>query len=131
MKLIVKQSSLSGEAEIPSSKSHTIRAVVIASLATGRSRIIKPLDSADTRSALFLSRALGAGVETGEDWLISGTSGVPHAPEDVIDVGNSGTSLRLGMGIAALCRGYTIFTGDHQIRRRPVQPLIEAYRLLG
>lgn len=131
MKLIVNPSSLRGEAEIPASKSHTIRAVVIASLATGRSRIIKPLDSADTRSALDMSRAFGAGVETGEDWFISGAGSAPPVPENVVDVGNSGTSLRLGMGIAALCQGYTVFTGDHQIRRRPIQALLDAYRLLG
>ena len=131
MKLIVNPSSLRGEAEIPASKSHTIRAVVIASLATGRSRIIKPLDSADTRSALDMSRAFGAGVEMGEDWFVSGTGGAPPVPENVIDVGNSGTSLRLGMGMSALSQGYTVFTGDHQIRRRPIQALIEAYRLLG
>jgi len=131
MKLIVHPSTLRGEVEIPGSKSHTIRAVVIASLAAGRSRIINPLDSADTRSTLDMSRAFGANVETGEDWFISGTGGAPSVPEDVINVGNSGTSLRLGLGLAALCPGYTVFTGDHQTRRRPVQALIEAYRLLG
>ncbi|MCX6340661.1 MAG: 3-phosphoshikimate 1-carboxyvinyltransferase [Candidatus Aureabacteria bacterium] len=131
MKLIVHPSTLRGEVRIPGSKSHTIRAVVIATLAAGRSRIIKPLDSADTRSAIGMSRAFGANVETGEDWFISGTAGAPSVPEDVIDVGNSGTALRLGMGVAALCPGYTVFTGDHQIRRRPVHALIEAYRLLG
>ena len=131
MKLTVHPSTLSGEVQIPGSKSHTIRAVLVASLAAGRSRIIKPLDSADTRSALEMSRAFGAHVETGEDWFISGTAGAPSVPEDVINVGNSGTTLRLGIGLAALCPGYTVFTGDHQIRRRPLQALIEAYRLLG
>jgi 3-phosphoshikimate 1-carboxyvinyltransferase len=131
MELVVEQSSLDGEVDIPASKSHTIRAVIIASLARGRSRIINPLDSADTRSALRACRAFGAKVFEERDWLIEGTAGTPGVPIDVIDVGNSGTTLRLGMGIAALCEGFTVFTGDEQIRRRPVQPLLDAYRLLG
>ncbi len=131
MKLIIEPSKLKGEVEIPASKSHTIRAVVIASLARGRSKIINPLDSSDTRSALEACRSLGARIEKGREWIVEGTAGRPAVPEDVIDVGNSGTTLRFGMGVAALCEGHSVFTGDDQIRRRPVQPLLEAYRLLG
>lgn len=131
MKLVVRPSRLNGKVEIPGSKSHTIRAVVIASLASGTSRIVRPLDSSDTRSALAAARVFGAGVEAGEDWVIAGTAGRPSLPENVVDVGNSGTTLRLFLGAAALCDGWTVFTGDDQIRRRPVQPLIDAYRLLG
>jgi 3-phosphoshikimate 1-carboxyvinyltransferase len=131
MKLIVQPGQLSGEVEVPASKSHTIRAVIIAALAPGKSTIIDPLDSADTRSALDAARAFGAAVETGKDWCITGAGKKPKIPEDVIDVKNSGTTLRLGLGIAALCDGATVFTGDFQIRRRPVQPLLDAYRMLG
>jgi len=52
-------------------------------------------------------------------------------PEDVIDVGNSGTSLYIAMGLAALCDGCTVLTGDQQIRRRPAAPLIAALNELG
>lgn len=131
MKLVVRPSRLKGGVAIPGSKSHTIRAVVIASLASGTSRILRPLDSSDTRAALDAARAFGAEAETGGDWVIAGTAGRPSLPENVLDVGNSGTTLRLFLGAAALCDGWTVFTGDAQIRRRPVQPLIDAYRRLG
>ncbi len=131
MKLVVRPSRLKGGVAIPGSKSHTIRAVVIASLASGTSRILRPLDSSDTRAALDAARAFGAEAETGGDWVITGTAGRPSIPENVLDVGNSGTTLRLFLGAAALCDGWTVFTGDAQIRRRPVQPLIDAYRRLG
>lgn len=59
MKLIVRPSQLSGEIEIPSSKSHMIRALCIAALAKGRSTIINPLDSADTQACLNACPAPG------------------------------------------------------------------------
>jgi 3-phosphoshikimate 1-carboxyvinyltransferase len=52
-------------------------------------------------------------------------------PDNVVDVGNSGTSLYIGMGVAALAEGYTVFTGDSQIRNRPIAPLGDAIRRLG
>ncbi|MCX6357899.1 MAG: 3-phosphoshikimate 1-carboxyvinyltransferase [Candidatus Aureabacteria bacterium] len=131
MRCIVNPGVVRGSVAIPGSKSHTIRAVIIATLAAGRSRIIAPLDSADTRSALAAARLFGAAVDEGVEWRVTGTGGAPAVPQDIVDVGNSGTTLRLGMGIAALTHGYSIFTGDEQIRRRPVGPLLEAYRTLG
>lgn len=131
MHLVVAPSRLTGEVEIPGSKSHTIRAVVLASLASGTSRIAAPLDSSDTRAALDAARLFGAEVSAGEEWIVAGTSGRPALPGDVVDVGNSGTTLRIFLGVAALCDGWTFFTGDEQTRRRPLQPLIDAYRSLG
>ncbi len=131
MQLVVAPSRLAGEVEIPGSKSHTIRAVVLASLASGTSRIVAPLDSSDTRAALDAARLFGAEVSAGEEWIVTGTAGRPVLPVDVVDVGNSGTTLRIFLGVAALCDGWTFFTGDEQTKRRPLQPLIDAYRLLG
>ncbi|HQM52055.1 MAG TPA: 3-phosphoshikimate 1-carboxyvinyltransferase [bacterium] len=131
MQLVVAPSRLAGEVEIPGSKSHTIRAVVLASLASGTSRIVAPLDSSDTRAALDAARLFGAEVSAGEEWIVTGTDGRPVLPVDVVDVGNSGTTLRIFLGVAALCDGWTFFTGDEQTKRRPLQPLIDAYRLLG
>ena len=88
MKLVVGGSSLEGTIEIPGSKSHTIRAVVIASLAEGTSRIVAPLDSGDTRSAVVACRAFGAEIETGQEWVITGFAGKPKLRASRIDVGN-------------------------------------------
>lgn len=131
MDLIVEQSKLSGKVLIPSSKSHTIRAVAIAALACGASTIRNPLESADTLAAVRSARALGAEVELGVDWLIKGTGGGMRIPDDVIDVANSGSTLYTAMGMASLVDGWTIFMGDAQIRNRPAGPLIEALNDLG
>lgn len=132
MDLIVKTSSLHGEITIPGSKSHTIRAVVIAALAHGVSRLDRPLASADTLACLRGCQAFGAECEAHEDsWQITGTAGNPQLPRDIIDVGNSGTTLNFLTGTASLVDGYTILTGDDQIKRRPMQPLLEALTHLG
>ena len=131
MNLLVRKSTLEGSIEIPASKSHTIRAVIVASLAGGKSRIVGPLDSGDTRSAVIACRALGAEIETGGDWVVTGFGGNPKLQVSEIDVGNSGTSLRLTIGVAALQEEEVIFDGDASLRTRPLQPLLDALNNLG
>ena len=133
MDLICERSTLRGEVRVPGSKSHTIRAVAIAALADGESCIQRPLESDDARAAVAAYRALGAEAQTtGDAWRIRGTGGELRAPENVIDVGNSGTTLRLAMGSCALLRrGAAVLTGDEQIRRRPGGPLARSLTDLG
>ncbi len=137
MKIISSKSQLTGTVRIPGSKSHTIRAVALASLATGKSVIRKPLISLDTLSAINAYRMLGAEIETNNDsceWLIRGFAAKPKVPDNIIDVGNSGTSLRIAMASASLlekAKGYAIFTGDKQIRKRPSGPLLKSINELG
>ncbi len=77
MKLQVENSSLKGNIVIPGSKSHTIRALIISSLAKGESEIVRPLDSSDISSCLDACRALGAEIIKEETWKVKGTGGVP------------------------------------------------------
>jgi len=135
MKLIAAKSRLKGTVTIPASKSHTIRAVAIASLAHGRSMIRAPLVSGDTRAVVDCYRALGARIDTSDPavWKVAGAGGKIAAPPQTIDVLNSGTTLRIAMGSAALARPgqTTTFTGDAQIQARPIGPLIDALNDLG
>ena len=135
MKLIVRKSRLQGTVVIPGSKSHTIRAVAIASLAAGQSLIRNPLNSSDTQAAVACYRALGAAIDTSDAklWKVTGTGGEITTGAEVIDVGNSGTTLRIAMGSAALARAgqTTTFTGDEQIQTRPIVPLMDALSELG
>ena len=132
MFLRVAKSRPNGRIRIPGSKSHTIRALFLASLATGESEITKPLISNDALSAVAVCRALGAEIEISEErFIIKGFGGQPQTPVDVVDVGNSGTTLRFGVASASLGEGYTVFTGDYQIRRRPLGPLLNSLNNLG
>ena len=135
MKLIVRKSRLKGSVAIPGSKSHTIRAVAIASLADGKSDIRSPLDSNDTQSAIHCYRAFGAEIDTSNPnlWKVAGIGGKITAPAEPVDVGNSGTTLNIAMGSASLAAaGETItLTGDEQTSSRPVGPLLNSLCDLG
>ena len=134
MKLLCRPSQLRGRVNIPGSKSHTIRAVAITSLAAGESHITAPLLSSDAAAAVEAYRALGAVIDTDSpnEWTVRGTDGELHATQGVIDVGNSGTTLRVALGSASLLReGAVEFAGDEQIQRRPLGPLVESLNDLG
>ena len=146
----IKPHCFSAELRVPTSKSHTIRRLIIATLANGVSEIIHPLDSLDTRSCVAVCRALGAEInehrgadpvsanpedEKGEKLLSWTVRGLTHnaatgAPKHC-DVGNSGTTLFLALAAAALGNGPVEFDGDEQIRRRSAAPLLEALAGLG
>jgi 3-phosphoshikimate 1-carboxyvinyltransferase len=128
----VSASVLSGELTIPTSKSHTLRAILFASLATGESHIHHYLASPDAVAMIDACRALGAQIHITPDCLtIQGVSGSPCVPDDVINAGNSGQVLRFIGAIAGLIDGYTIITGDESVRHnRPVQPLLDGLQQL-
>ncbi len=122
----------SGRITIPASKSHTIRALLIAAFAEGESRLQKPLHCSDTLSCREAIETLGAEVrEEGEDWFVRGFGSRPKTVHPHIDVGNSGTTLYLTAALAALSETRISFDGDHQIRRRSAAPLLDALRNLG
>ncbi|WP_135612884.1 3-phosphoshikimate 1-carboxyvinyltransferase [Methanococcoides sp. AM1] len=131
MKVTVGRSSVHGEVFAPPSKSYTHRAITVAALS--RDAIIhRPLLSADTQSTIRASEMFGAYIEKeGENLQISGVDGIPEVPDDVIDVANSGTTLRFMTAISALTDGTTVLTGDNSIRSRPNDPLIRVLNDLG
>ncbi len=131
MRLISEKSTLRGDIPIPTSKSHTIRAVTIAGLARGRSIIRHPLESGDGLAAARAAGMFGARVDRGDSWTVEGVGGHPRVPDNVVDVANSGTTMNFCMGTASLAEGTTVLSGDHQIVRRSVRPLIEALNGLG
>ncbi len=125
-------STVRGTVRIPTSKSHSIRAVFLAALAEGTSTIRYRLHSADVDSAIAACKALGAKIEeTGEILKVTGFNGRPIAPVDVIDVGNSGTTANFVLALAALCDKPVTITADDQTRKRPVAPLLESLKQLG
>lgn len=132
MLLKVNKSKVCGHVKIPGSKSHTIRSLFIASLADGISEIHNPLVSSDALSAVDVCKALGAKIELScGRFIVEGFNGLPCTPSDVISVGNSGTTINFGVVTAALGSGSTVFTGDYQIRKRPMGPLLQAINNLG
>jgi len=124
-------SSLKGEIHIPASKSHTIRAVAIAAVAEGTSSLSNPLMSDDAKSAILGAKEMGATVRLGKSWTIKGTGGTPGEQCKNVNVGNSGTSLRILTALCALSKNPVSFTGDKSIQQRPMMPLLGALEKLG
>lgn len=133
MILSVKPSVARGTTGVPGSKSHSIRAVAFASLASGRSTIRNPLDSSDGLSAASVYGSFGAEIHKEKDvWSVAGFGAQPKAPQGILDVGNSGTTCRMALGTAALMReDQARFDGDAQTRKRPMGPLLDALSNLG
>ncbi|MBP3365741.1 MAG: 3-phosphoshikimate 1-carboxyvinyltransferase [Treponema sp.] len=134
MNIVSKSASLSGRIQVPGSKSHTIRALLLASLAEGTSVIRNPLASADCLSTAQAVPLLGASVtmdSTGNMWTVEGAGKRIHLPEDVVNVGNSGSLLYFLSPIAATFEGWSVFTGDESIRRRPVAHVADALTQMG
>ena len=123
---------LSGRIAVPGSKSHTIRAVIAALLAEGTSEIYAPLYSADTRSALSAAGALGAEInETHSVWKITGCGKNFSPAEKTIDLGNSGTTMRIITAVSALGKNKISFDGDSSLRTRIMAGELEALTALG
>ncbi len=132
MKFVTDRSTIDGTIIVPGSKSHTIRAFYFGLLADGESTVVDPLMSQDANSSISVVQKFGAKInKIGTKYLVNGVNGKPQIPDDIIDVGNSGTTINIGISVASLVDGYTVFTGDHQIRNRPVQSLQSALNSLG
>ena len=132
MILSVTPSTVNGSIGVPGSKSHTIRGVICGILAEGKSTLRFPLESDDTKAAIGAAKALGADVEKkGEIWEISGCGGKFTKPAGVIDMLNSGTSLRLFFSAAARQNFPVAFDGDDSLRTRKMATLIQTLESLG
>ena len=121
---------LRGELRVPGDKSISHRALLLAALADGESSISGLSDGADVAATAAAVRALGAVVETsGEGVRVRG--GELREPPGPLDVGNSGTTIRLLAGIAAGCPFTTVLGGDASVNRRPMDRISEPLRLMG
>ncbi|HEY8462771.1 MAG TPA: 3-phosphoshikimate 1-carboxyvinyltransferase [Bacillota bacterium] len=132
MKVHVSAHNLEGRLSVPGSKSHTIRAVVISTLSEGKSIIKNPLPSDDCFSAVKACSAFGASAKVEKGlWTLEGVGRNLSVPEDIVDCGNSGTTLYFVTAMATLLDQWTVLTGDWQIRRRPIRTLLSALEEMG
>lgn len=134
MKLKVKNiSNIGGVVKAPPSKSYSHRAVILASLANGTSKLHDMLFSEDTLASINVCKALGAEITRTDDYLeVVGTGGKLHnSSDEPIDLANSGTTLRLMTSVAALSDNEVTLTGDESLQTRPMDLLIDAIKYLG
>lgn len=133
MKIKSQKEKLSGKIRVPGSKSHTIRALLFSSLAEGTSHIRNPLSGADCISSSKAVPLFGAKVDISNpsDWIVEGAGKNAHLPDDVVNVGNSGSLLYFMSPVAATFNGWSVFTGDESIRTRPILHVVDALKQLG
>lgn len=124
---------LRGRGRVPGDKSISHRALILAALANGVTRITGLLEGEDVLATAAALKALGAGVKRdGETWIVHGrgTGGLVNCPGE-LDFGNSGTGARLMMGVVAGQNVRATFTGDASLSRRPMGRVLAPLRQMG
>lgn len=131
--IVVNPSKIEGIITIPSSKSHSHRAIIFGAMGRGVTTIRHLLKSPDTEGMLRAWETLGVKISQSDDIIkIQGLGGCIHGADDVIDVGNSGIALRFLTTLCGLSTKPIVITGDHSIRhQRPMGALLNALTQLG
>ena len=124
---------LRGTATVPGDKSIAHRALLLGALAEGLTRVENFPAGADTLSTLRAVRALGARADHASDVVVVDGAGpaLGDGARGTIDCGNSGTTMRLGAGLAAGAHGTVVLDGDASLRRRPMERVAEPLRRMG
>lgn len=125
---------LRGALSVPGDKSISHRAVMFNAIAEGKAEITHFLLGADCLSTIACFRAMGVHIEQHADRVVVHGVGLRglREPHDVLDCGNSGTTLRLMTGLLAGINGmYAVLTGDASLRSRPQRRIVDPLRGLG
>ncbi len=125
---------ISGEIKVPGDKSISHRSLILSSIAEGESKIEGLLEAEDCLSTMGIMRDLGIKIEKKAkgEYTVKGKGlfGLEEA-DNVLDCGNSGTSMRLLAGLLASQDFYSVLTGDHSLRKRPMQRIIGPLSKMG
>ncbi|WP_448585149.1 3-phosphoshikimate 1-carboxyvinyltransferase [Thermaurantiacus sp.] len=131
---LVASRPLRGTVSVPGDKSISHRALMLGALAVGRTRITGLLEGEDVLGTAAALRAMGAIIsrENPGTWTVDGVGvGGLLQPDAVLEMGNSGTSARLLLGLAATHRITAVFAGDASLSRRPMARVIEPLARMG
>lgn len=125
---------LRGTVRVPGDKSISHRALIFGALAVGETRVTGLLEGEDVLCTADAMRALGATVVREDDgtWVVNGVGvGGLAEPTGVLDMGNSGTGVRLVMGLVAAHPFVTFFSGDDSLSGRPMERVMAPLRQMG
>ncbi|WP_248805020.1 3-phosphoshikimate 1-carboxyvinyltransferase [Pseudomonas sp. MWU13-2100] len=130
--VIPPNASLNGKVTPPGSKSITNRALLLAALAKGTSRLSGALKSDDTRHMSTALRQMGVQIDEPDEttFVVTG-NGKLQVPEQALFLGNAGTAVRFLTAAVTTVNGRVVLDGDHYMRKRPIGPLLEALQRGG
>lgn len=131
MKCKIEKSKIKGEINCPPNKSYTHRAIFLASLAGNNSRVNNVLFSDDTNATIEACRKFGAEIKQENSSIIVKNPIKIGITVPEINAENSGTTIRIASGIASLFSDEIALTGDESLRKRPMQPLLDALESIG
>ena len=127
----IEKAKITGEVNCPSNKSYTHRGIFLASLAGNNSKVENILLSADTKATIEACRKFGAVIEVNNSSVTVKESIKIGTQVPEINTENSGTTIRIAIGIASLFSEQITLTGDDSIQKRPMQPLLDALSSIG
>ncbi len=130
---ITKVKKVLGDLRVPSDKSISHRSVILTSMAKGTSTVKNILKAGDTLTTISVFKSLGVGIEEkGEVIEIKGVNLFGYKePEDILDMGNSGTTTRLTLGLLSGQDFFSALTGDSSLRKRPMGRVVNPLREMG
>ncbi len=133
IKLDTNVLSLKGEIAIPGDKSISHRSIMFGAIANGKTTVTNFLLGEDCLSTISCFRKLGVTIEQTDDKVIIDGKGLTalEEPTEVLDVGNSGTTIRLILGILAGQSFHNVLVGDESIGKRPMTRVTNPLRLMG
>ena len=132
MKIVAKIKNKNVIVDAPPSKAHTLRAIIIASLAEGKSVIRRPLLGDDQLHVIDCLKKLGVKIsQTANEIIVHGTGGHYRPVADELNVGESGVGMNFLTSAACLCEKPVILTGSRRITERPILEVVNGLRQLG
>ena len=129
-----RPTELDGTLSVPGDKSISHRALLLNSIALGEARLTGLSDGEDVLSTIRCLKALGGRIEPGENQGTAVVYGTDHGlrePTDILNVGNSGTSMRLLSGLLAAQPFTSVLTGDDSLRARPMGRVVQPLKNMG
>ena len=134
VRIVTKPTKMGGELTVPGDKSISHRSLILNAMARGPARITGLSNGEDVMSTMACLRGMGVEITEGSspgDYAIAGRGPVLEEPSDILDAGNSGTSMRLLSGLLAAQPFLSVLTGDGSLRSRPMRRIVEPLQQMG
>ena len=134
VRTVRKPSRLVGELTVPGDKSISHRSLILNAMAHGSSRVTGLSNGEDVMSTMACLQRMGVQIAQGEspgEYTVVGRGPVLEEPADILDAGNSGTSMRLISGLLAAQPFLSVLTGDASLRSRPMRRIVEPLQQMG
>lgn len=140
VRTVSRPETLGGELAVPGDKSISHRSLILNAMAHGTARVTGLSNGEDVMSTLACLRGMGADITEGKDAQSSGTGWTAtivgngptlQEPSDILDAGNSGTSMRLLSGLLAAQPFLSVLTGDASLRSRPMRRIVDPLLQMG